>query len=403
VRRVLGCGLAVLGLLAGAPAGAGASYAFPFDELVVFIHGVGSVPGVDYDQIVTDEPVDLDGITLIAFPDGQALCTAVPALEDGTTYTLLSTTGGLSGRLSDGEGTLEEGDMYPTLLPFGRGCSSSLGGLEIHYHETGPVQTVTATVVGGSPIPVTRISLESDPWIIETNQLATFTATVFVSSGTAAGTVSFHDTFVDNDAIACPDQHVVATAGAPATATCQTTDSTLDDASRAGTGPSLTATFASDDPALVRGSDGHAWISVRSGTTTTQLTPAAGTVTAGTPLDLLATVTPTFQGLFAPSGTVTFRDGGAVLPGCESVPLPGDGDVHCNAMLEAPGTHALTAEYVAAGPAEPWALPDFLGSMSAPAPVVVLRRHARHVRCPHPRGHRRAHKAHARRCTTIRA
>jgi Bacterial Ig-like domain (group 3) len=400
---MLGCGLVTLGLLAGAPAGAGASYAFPFDELVVFIHGVGSVPGVDYDQIVTDEPVDLDGIALIAFPDGHDLCTAVPALENGTTYTLLSTTGGLSGRLNDAEGTLEEGGVYPVLLPFGRGCSTSLGGLEIHHHDSGPVQTVTGTVVGGSPIPVTRTSLEAEPWVVETNQLATFTATISVSSGTAAGTVSFHDTFVDNDAIACPDQHVVATAGAPATAACQTTDSTLDDASRAGTGPSLSATFTPDEPALVRGSDGHAWISVRSGTTTTQLTPAAGTVTAGTPLDLLATVTPAFQGLFAPAGTVTFRDGGAVLPGCASLPLPADGSVHCSAALNAPGTHALTAEYVAVGPPEPWALPDFLGSTSAPVSVVVRPRRARGRSCPHPRAHRRAHTAPARPCTTIRA
>lgn len=437
MRRVLGCGLVVLGLLAGVPAGASASsFAFPHDELVVFIHGVGTVPTRDYDQVVTDQPVDLDGVALTVFPDGGTFCDEVPALENGQTYTLLSTTGGLSGRLSDGAGdTLEEGDVYSILLAIGRLCNQSVGGLELHYHESGPVQTVTATVVDGSPIPVTRTSLDVNPLTVETNQLATFTATVFVSSGAASGTVAFHDGFADNDAIACPDQHVTASADDPAVATCQTTDSVADYATRGDFEASLDATITPDDPALVRGSDGHAWISVTSGVTTTQLTPAAGMVTTGAPLDLLATVTPAFEGLFAPSGTVAFRDGGAVLPGCASLPLPSGGNVHCSAALNAPGTHALTAEYVAAGPLVPAAEADFLGSISAPAPVVVsppppptggdprphppaggrgpapmphrgVARHARHARgrrCRHRRAHRHAHTAHARRCTTIRA
>ena len=165
MRRVLGCGLALLGLLAAAPAGASASsFAFPFDNLVVFIHGVGTVPGRDYDQVVTDEPVDLDGVTLTVFPDGGAFCTQVPALENGRTYTLLSTTGGLSGRLIRNPGeTLEEGDVYPINLPLSRFCTQSVGSLELHYHESGPVQTVTATVVDGSPIPVTSTGLTADP------------------------------------------------------------------------------------------------------------------------------------------------------------------------------------------------------------------------------------------------
>lgn len=450
LRRVLGCGLVLLGLLATSTGTAVAGWA-PGGTFIVTIDGVGSKPGQDYDQVVTDEPVDLDGVTLLVDLDGAAFCTAVPALENGTTYTLLSTTGGLSGRLIHYAQTLEEGDVYAPLLPFGRGCIPSAGGLELHYHESGPVQTVTATVVDGSPIPVTRTRLTADPGTIEPNQLTTFAATVFVSSGAAAGTIAFHDGFADNDAIACPDQHVIATVDAPAVATCQTTDSVADDFSRAGWSPSMTTTFTPNDPALVRGSNGPVWMAVRSGTTATQLTPAAETVTAGAPLDLLATVTPAFQGLFAPSGTVVFRDGGVVLPGCASLPLPSSGSVHCSAALDAPGTHALSAQYLAASPLVPGAKAEFLGSTSASETVTVVppppppappspavpatppdpgsgaplpavptgraatehprraaakphRRVARRASCRtrRPKARRRAHQAHARRCTTIR-
>jgi hypothetical protein len=452
VQRVLGCGLVVLGLLVASTATAVAAWA-PGSTFDVRINGVGSKPGQDYDQVVTDQPIDLDGVTLLVDLDGAAFCTAVPALENGTTYTLLSTTGGLSGRFIRFAQTLEEGDVYAPLLPFGRGCSPSAGGLELHYHESGPVQTVTATVVDGSPIPVTRTRLAADPGRIEPNQLTTIAATVSVSSSTAEGTVRFDDGFADNDSIACPDQHVTATADAPAVATCQMTQSVADDVSRAGWGASMNATFTPDDPALVRASNGFVWMTVRSGSTATQLTPAAETVTAGTPLDLLATVTPAFQGLFAPSGTVVFRDGGAVLPGCASLPLAGDGTVHCRAVFDAPGEHTLSAEYVAAGPLEPGTKAEFLGSTSPSATVAVspappapqppiggpepptgepvppqssggrgttpvprravaryLRhlRHARRVRharrssCRHRRAPRRAHKALAQRCSTTR-
>ena len=94
--------------------------------------------------------------------------------------------------------------MFSPLIPFGRGCIQSLGGLELHYHESGPVQTVIGTVVDGSPTPVTRTSLAADPQSVETNQLTTFSATVSASSGSATGTVAFHDMFADNDAIYAP-------------------------------------------------------------------------------------------------------------------------------------------------------------------------------------------------------
>lgn len=447
MRAAIGCGLAVLGLLTAGTGAASAAFV-PGGTFEVRIDGVGSVPGQDYTQVVTDQPIDLDGVTLLVDLDGSAFCTAVPALESGTTYTLLSTTGGLSGRLIRFAQTLEEGDVYAPLLPFGRGCMQSAGGLELHYHETGPAQTVTATVVDASPVPVTRTRLTVDPGWIEPNQLATFAATVSVSSGAAAGTVAFDDGFADNDAIACPDQHVTATADAPAVATCQTTQSVADDFSRAGWSPSMEATFTPDDPALVRQSNGFVWMAVRSGSTATQLTPASQTVTAGTPLDLLATVTPAFQGLFAPSGTVVFRDDGVVLPDCASLTLPASGSVHCSAVLDAPGAHELGAEYVAADPLVQGARAEFLGSTSVAETVVVTSlppghprphpptggdrrpphppaggrgpapvpprpgarhprharrlRAARHVVCRHRRASRRAHSGHARRCTTIR-
>ena len=154
--RLLLCTLGVLALLSGS-----ASAYLSSDTLSVWIRGVGSEPDRDYDQLITDAPVDLDGVTLVVYPDSGPTCTDFPALENGTTYTLISTTGGLSGHLTQALGNvlLGDGDLYVGLRPMGRGCLHSLGDLQLHYHESGPVQTVTATVVDGSPIPVTCTSL----------------------------------------------------------------------------------------------------------------------------------------------------------------------------------------------------------------------------------------------------
>jgi len=72
----------------------------PSSGLPTFVfYDVGNVPGIDYDTVVTDQPIDLDGRPFFAIGASDDLCYVVPALQNGLTYTLVSTTGGLSGRL----------------------------------------------------------------------------------------------------------------------------------------------------------------------------------------------------------------------------------------------------------------------------------------------------------------
>lgn len=77
--------------------------------------------------------------------------------------------------------------------------------------------------------------------------------------------------------------------------------------------------------------------------TSTTLTTSANPTVAGAPLTLRATVTGT-----APTGSVSFRDGVTLIPGCGSVALTGSGNVRtaaCTTTGLAVGARVLSASY----------------------------------------------------------
>ncbi len=97
----------------------------------------GTTAGTDYAQLTATGPINLGGATgelYETLPDGEC-----PALQVGFAYTLISTTDGLSGAFGNApEGSVIHDGVY---------CNNTY---RINYHETGPTQTVTATVVSTS-------------------------------------------------------------------------------------------------------------------------------------------------------------------------------------------------------------------------------------------------------------
>src|SRR6185312_8092658 len=332
-RRILGRGLAAcaLALLPSA-----AAQATTWD--VFTIRNVGEMPGLDYDQIVTSDPVDLGDKTLLVIADEVDGCGYLPdRLETGQVYTLVSTTGGLTGAYQQ-----VPDDTTVGMMTLGHDCGLGVRSkLRIAYHESGPVQTVTATVVDGSPIPVTttHLAVPSEP--LQTNQPVTLTATVRPSSGSATGTVSFFDRLGPGDGELCVHVpvHLVRDAY---TATCDTS-------LRANVGEdlgtwsgNLRADFTPSDAGALKGSSNSNWGSVGLGATSTAL--AVDPATTG-PF-ATATVTPTYAGPLVPTGTVAFRDGGTPVPGCDARPLVGSTpQASCDLGSLSPGDHAITASY----------------------------------------------------------
>lgn len=388
-------------------------------------HNVGTDPAIDYDQVLSDQPIDLDGISFFAIAESEDLCRGPAKLQDGLSYTLVATTGGLSGTMTYGGTPLGEGAIAG-ILPIGRSCMNHVGQLEFHYHESGPVQTVTATVVDGSSIAVTTTRLAVPRGPVETNQPVTLTATVRPSSGAVAGTVSFFDKAAWSEAPMCSDVPVELVDGSW-TATCEArlrAPHEFDDFMWSG---NLRAMFTPVDAAALVGSATTNWLTVRPGRTATQLEIAP---TATGQMLATATVAPAYTGPFSPTGAVGFYDNGLPVAGCASRPLPSSGalEVTCNLGVLSPGQHLLLATYLgddrftASGSglrkitippaiqpptaAPPQPVGTAAGTETPTAPPHHRRapgRRAARCRRPTHRAHGRAHMARKRRCTTIRA
>lgn len=355
--RLLLCVLGALALLSGSAA-AEIRSSIPAWGLVTYFYDVGTVPGLDYDAVISDQPIDLTGTWFGAFGNSMELCYEVPALQNGLTYTLVSTTGGLSGRLVDNFGaTLEDGAVLRNVGTIGRGCMHSLGSLELHYHESGPVQTVTATVVDGSPIPVTTTHVAVPSGSVETNQPVTLTATVRPSSGGVAGGVSFSDEAAWERGPLCADVPVTLVDGTW-TATCKAALRAPPEPGAFMWSGNIWAGFAPADAEALVGSATTAWLTVRPGRTSTSLRidhTAAGHTLA------TATVVPAYSGPNVPTGTVRFAEAGTPIAGCEAQPLTGSepAQATCDLGVPAVGGHALDASYAGDD--------AFEGSQSTPA------------------------------------
>ncbi len=125
------------------------------------------VSGVRNSELVSQGPIELGGssIELITSGPSRQSC---PSLKNGDVYTLISTTGTLSGSF----GNAPQGKKIVAEYP--EGCLKIPFYLEISYHESGATKTVTATVIETSgfeiPIPENHVPIyegKQSPWIAE--------------------------------------------------------------------------------------------------------------------------------------------------------------------------------------------------------------------------------------------
>ena len=275
----------------------------------------------------------------------------------GTTYTLLSTTGGqLSGTFNDYTGQpIPDGGVVTTTSSCTLAGSTALttqsSAYRIHYTST----AVTATV-----IPSSATTLASSTKLLATNQPETLTATVTQTSGTPAGTVAF-SSFSPAGQVVLPGCGAVPVAGG--TATCTTTALAADPGTYY-----LQAAYTPADPNVAGSTSQQATlVKVTAGSTTTALSvDHATTTTAGT-VTYTAQVTPADAGPNAPTGKVAFTEGGSPAACTQSTrgltSLSSTGVATCTVAYTATGPHAVTATYQGDE--------DFDGSASAPTTVAV--------------------------------
>lgn len=308
------------------------------------ISGGGSTAGTDYSQLRSPGAVELVGAKLevdVLPPSSKKGC-PVPAA--GAVYTLLSTTGTLSGEFANAPG----GTEIP--LRFAKSCAQHPPQkLLIEYHTAGALQTVTGTVI----VPTSRATLSASPTNPVTNQSVTLHATVSASEGLPEGSVEFRDGA--SEITGC--QHETVEQGSPAVATCQTSFAATQHPDQ------LSAVFTPSSPASLQGSEGTTELTVAKSATTTTLQTSSSLLTAGGSVTYTATVSPASGGQIQPSGTVEFLDGGTPIESCSHQSL-GAGQATCQLAYLAAGGHSVTAKFV--GDA------NFLESSSSPAQAITV-------------------------------
>ncbi|MGD0196530.1 MAG: hypothetical protein ABSC56_01295 [Solirubrobacteraceae bacterium] len=166
----------------GDPAGTLAvSGSVSFDSASEFIPLLSANAG---SELTATGDVSLAGALLdiqSAAPSGDC-----PNLTTGTTYTLISTTGSLSGSFSDAPAS---GDTIPM------DCSAeNPPQLTIDYSTSGSPQTVTATVASPAPAP-TYSTLDWDSEV-EPDDPVTITTLVSADAGVPTGSVEFEESVI---------------------------------------------------------------------------------------------------------------------------------------------------------------------------------------------------------------
>ena len=301
-------------------------------ELFFHISGVDTSAGKGYSQLISHGPIELGGSTLkVRVEPGEELW--CPALPPGLQYTLVSTTGTLSGIF----GNAPEGSEIP--IEFAKNCTQVSQNMRIAYTAHSVIGTVIAAP--------SSTMLSVLPGGLVTNQSAMLTASVIASSGTPAGTVEFQ-----NDGVAIPG--CSAQPMTEATAVCST------EFSAAGSPEQLTAVFHPGPGVNPKESVSNTEdVTVGKGSTITTL---HATAPAGDSVTYTANVTPGITGASSPSGSVEFLDGGTPIASCASQTLTGGG-ASCQVSYASPGTHSVTAQYLGD--------PNFTGSASAPQTVTA--------------------------------
>jgi hypothetical protein len=129
----------------------------------------GAIAGGDYSQLTSTGAIQLEGAKLGVYVEKRTNA-GCPSLAFGQVYTLLSTTGGLSGAF----GNAPQGSEIP--VSFAKACGSMPPQfLRIAYNESGLTQTVTGTLTAGVASSTTLSASPLDPL---TGQSVTLTATV---------------------------------------------------------------------------------------------------------------------------------------------------------------------------------------------------------------------------------
>ena len=215
-------GILVPGLITQAPGILDVAGAVSLDAasvVAVPVFGSGGTAGTDYGQVDATGAVALGGAVLDAIETGSGCTTAPPV---GTTYTLVSASGGITGQFDSAPGTvLPDGGSVP--IGVGSGCASTNEVLKVTYDTSASPATVTGTVeaasgapsTGGSSTTLTASSttLAASSTTVQTGESVTFTATV--TPLPTSGTVTF-------TAAGCAAQAVVAIGSGVGRATCTT-------------------------------------------------------------------------------------------------------------------------------------------------------------------------------------
>jgi len=313
-----------------------------FLSLAIFGSGSPPTAGTDYTQLTASGPVNLGGALLELSQQGGA--TSCPALHVGDVYTLVTTSGALTGTFTDPNTGNPIANGSTIQVPCFSGGAPSNVPMRINYTSN----SVTATVVSG-----TTTTISASPSSSVTNQPVTLTATVTPSYGSSAptGTVEF-----DNNGTAisgCSAQPV----NSSGTATCTTSFA-------ASSPPSLTAKYTPSSGSGFNPSTSSALsFAVSKDSTATGLSVSNTAPGEGQSVTYTATVVPAHSGSVNPTGTVQFSDNGTAISGCSAQPLSSSGTASCTTSYSSPGSHGITATYSGDG--------NFTGSVSSGQTVTV--------------------------------
>lgn len=179
----------------------------------------------------------------------------------------------------------------------------------------------------------TTITLASSANPATSIQSVTFSAVVSGTSGTPGGTVSF----TDGTTMLCAASPIVLTAG-KAAATCQA-------APLSAGSHSVRATYAGDGSYSGNSATLTQTVTQQKAATIVTLSFSAVLQGTATALNLTAVVAPVGGTTAVPTGTVTFKDGTAVLCSAPVATSAGRSQAICKTGALTPGTHALTASY----------------------------------------------------------
>jgi hypothetical protein len=308
------------------PAGSLAAASITFDRqtsLAIEIAGSGETAGVDYSQIDSTGPVTLGNATIaLRTPE------PCPELALGTKYTLVSTTGELTGQFANAPAGGE------VAISPSASCERPQRMMRISYNEASQPQTITGTITA----PTSSTALEVIPSLAVTNQQITIIATVTPSVGDVLGTVQFAD---QNGLIpACASQPVVQHE-LTYTAICKVALSAEDSPAH------ITATFQPASELDLQASAASTEVVIDAAATTTTVM-APPTAQQGTTLSYIASVSPEDAGIRTPTGVVEFMSGNQPVPSCAAQPvssLAWYGTATC-AIPALPNAQILSARYL---------------------------------------------------------